>query len=360
MSQVDSVKLATLAAEFEDLCLEVAESLMQHQIYSGMQSIEQIGIQLVTGIRDEKQVAIPFTNSVLQKPSSTFNPVTDAIDFIPRKWKMRPWAVDLMFKLRDFNATFLQHYKSASRQIQESLDLTEFMLRMILKQLTEDLELAIWQGEYDPAAAAANLAEPLKVVDGFLKLTTDAIAAGDIVPVVTGAITSANAVDAFKAMYYGLTNKTKGTVSFTYASYTNVLAYIENYTQNNSANNIITSYIFQEWLSNQKNRNAQDLRNFELQTGNFLPMIPLPESAGNNFIVPVWGMGDTNRLIIESRHNGGVMKVGMGDENDTVNLDSFLDKPDRSLKVIMDGSIACQIACFEINSEVYYTANDVA
>lgn len=356
---MNAVEFAQLIAEFGDLCLEVNESLVQHQLYATMQSIEQLKIQLVTGIRDEKQVAMPFTKSILQKPSNTFNPVGGAVDFVPRKWKLRAWAVDLQFKLREFNETFLMHYKSASRDIRESMDLAQYMLRMLLMQLKEDIEMAIWQGEYDPAAAAANVAEPLEVVDGFLKLITDAIAAGDIAaPVVTGAITNVNAVTAFEDMYLALGNKNKARLSYTYASYENVIKFISNYIALNGANNSIIAYVFEKWLKNQSNASATAVRGFEMQSGDFLPMIPLPISGGSNMIVPVWGMGNSNRLIIESRHNGGVMQVGMGSENDLLNLNSAIDIPNRAFNVVMDGSIATQIACFDINGETYLTAND--
>lgn len=343
-----TVEFQELINEFGDFCLEVAPSLRQQMVYSSLQSVRQLGIELVTGIRDEMQVGTIFTKSVLQKgKQSTWNPVYGAVDFKPRKWKMRPWQVDLSFDMQSFNATFLQHYKSASRQSSASVPLVEFMLSMLLEQLTEDMETAIWLGQYDAGAPAANEAEPLKVVNGILRNILDLVDDGEIgTTVTTGVIDASTAVEAFNDMYNALTNKTKAAPSRIRCSYKSALFFIENYTALTGENNIVISSVMEMW------RRAEG----DISKISYLPLIPLPLSGGTCLITPVWGMGESTVLIAESLIKGGVIKVGMGDENDIMGLDS--QKNRRDLEIMMDGSISTQIMPTEINGEVFLAVND--
>ena len=84
----DSIKIDEVSTKFGDYCREVAPTLKQAQFYKGIDSIKQRGIVLETGIRDEMEYAIPFTNPVLKRriKGGTFNPTEGAMDFIPEKW----------------------------------------------------------------------------------------------------------------------------------------------------------------------------------------------------------------------------------------------------------------------------------
>ncbi len=346
---ITAVEFAGINAAFGQFALEIASELNEQQTYVSLQSVEELGINLVTGIRDEMQYAIPFTNSILQKGKQTsFNPVENVVDFIPRTWKMRPWEVNLSFDRRGFDQTFLQHYKSPSRSIEASDSLNEFCLTLLMQQLKEDMETAIWQGVYNPAPAALNVAEPLEVMNGFLELIRLAIISGDITaPVVTGAITVANAIDSFQNVYLGLSPKLQLQPSLLYASIGNVMKFMQNYTALNGENSVVIKYMFEQWLS-------------ETKKGNFaakVPAIPLPLSGGTCIIQPVWGMGDSDRLICATQtKNGGLMSVGMGDEKDLMGFS--VDKDHRNLDIMMDGAIACQIGLFELKNEVYISVND--
>lgn len=342
----NTVNFANLAANFGAYCLEVAPTLDQWQLYQSLQSIESLGIRLVTGIRDRMQFAIPYSKSVLQQGGGVFNPTNNAIDFVALEWQMRGWRVNTSFDETSFDATFLQHYKSASRSADSSIALVEFMLAMVIKKLKEDLEIAIWQGVYDPVKVA-NAAAPLKVLNGFLKLVADAIAAVTTVPIVTGAITNVNAVTAFTDMWKGLTDKTISLPSVTYASPRNVIKFVENYTAIGGENNLVINFVMQEWLK--ANGNIDNLK---------LPAIPLPVSGGLNMIVPVWGMGNSSRLITTSRINGGMMAVGMGDENDLARLKT--DNDHYNVDTMIDGSVSCNMGAFSIDGEQYTRVNDQA
>lgn len=346
---MNAVEFSDLIAAFGAYCLEVAPKLEEQQVYVGLQSVEKLGIPLITGVRDEKQYAIPFTRSILQKGRQlNFNPVANAVDFIPRKWKMRAWQVDLQFDRTSFDENFLQHYKSASRNIQSSNSLVQYCMALLMKRLKEDLELAIWQGVYNNAPAAANVAEPLEVVDGFLELIRLAILSGEITaPIVTGPITSLNAIDSYNAVWKGLDNKIKMRPSRTYSSIANVIKFVENYVNLNGDNNVVIKYIFDKWIAS--NGNISEIGQ--------LPPIPLPLSGGLNVIQGVWGMGNSNRLICKSEvNNSGLMAVGMGDEKDVMGLNT--QEFDRKLKMLIDGSISCQFGAFEIDGETYISVND--
>lgn len=338
------IKFSTLAASYGAYCLTVAEELTEAQIYKDLDSIKNLGIKLVEGIKDEHQYAIPFVKDVLQQGKGVFDGTSQAIDFVALKWKMRKARVNFSFIEDEFDGTFLQHYKSASVAAGSNMALAEYFLAMIVKKMKENTELAIWQGVYN-ATKTPGLAEPLKVVDGFLKLIADAIVASLTTPITTGAITNVNAVTAFTDMWKGLTDKTISLPSVTYASPRNVIKFIENYTAIGGENSLIIQMVMQNWI-----KASGDINKISL------PAIPLPVSGGLNMIVPVWGMGNSNRLITTSKANGGMMAVGMGDSGDLAKLKTDIDH--YNIDTMIDFSLSCNMGAFSVDGEKYTVVND--
>jgi hypothetical protein len=338
------IKFSTLAANYGAYCLTVADELTEAQLYKDLDSIKNLGIKLVEGIKDEHQYAIPFVKDVLQQGKGAFDGTSEAIDFVCLKWKMRKARVNHSFIEDEFDGTFLQHYKSASVASGSNISLSEYFLAMIIKKMKENTESAIWRGVYN-ATKIPGVAEPLKVVDGFLKLIADAIVALTTVPITTGAITNVNAVTAFTDMWKGLTDKTISLPSVTYASPRNVIKFVENYTAIGGENNLVINFVMNQWLKANGDINKMTL-----------PSIPLPVSGGLNMITPVWGMGTSNRLITTSRINGGMMAVGMGDSNDLAKLKTTIDH--YNIDTMIDFSISTNMGAFSIDGEHYTRVNE--
>ena len=340
------VNFNTLSSNYGAYCLTVAETLTEAQLFKDLDSIKSLGIKLVTGIKDEHQYAIPFVKDVLQQGKGVYDGTNQAIDFVALKWKMRKARVNFSFIEDEFDGTFLQHYKSASVASGSNIALAQYFLAMIIKKMKENLEKTIWQGVYN-AAKTPGVAEPLKVVDGFLKLIADAILAGPSVttPIITGAITNVNAITVFSDMWKGLTEKTKTIPSFTYASPNNVIKFVENYIALGGENTPVINYVMQKWVQANGDMNKMTL-----------PAIPLAISGGLNMITPVWGLSNSNRLITTSRANGGMMAVGMGDEGDLAKLKTDIDH--YNIDTMIDFSVSCNMGAFSVDGEKYTVVND--
>ncbi len=336
------INYTELNAAFGAFCLTVSQELKEMQIYANLQSVEEFGIRLVTGIRDREQFALPYVTDVLQQGTGDFNGVANVINFEALEWQMRAWCVNHEHNERSVYATFLQHYVSASRASGNTMELVQFMFAMILKKMRENLELAIWQGVYNPVKTAPNTAYPLRVVNGFLQLIVDDITALRTTPVATGAITTLNAVANFEEMYEALTPLTQQQPSVTFCSVANALKFIKNYIAINGSNDLIIASIMNEWNT--------------FKTTKKFPKIPLALSGGLNMIQPVWGMGTSNRLITTSMVNGGMMAVGMGEPGDLAKIKT--DEDIYKFRMAVDGSISCNMGAYELDGELYTVVND--
>lgn len=74
-----------------------------------------------------------------------------------------------------------------------------FILMKLGEKLMQEIEDAVWQGV--EAGSPADDDTLLELFDGFLQIIADAITATTITPVVTGTVTSSNAVDKFKLIW---------------------------------------------------------------------------------------------------------------------------------------------------------------
>lgn len=118
--------------------------------------------------------------------------------------KMAP----IEYKVNDFKSEYVivpSELRSSylGRMMSEGFDPREFpvqahFLEQHTQKMSEEMEIAIWEGVRNPLAAVD--APIIQKMDGFGVRINEAITAGNI-PVVTGVITTANIVDNLRAMY---------------------------------------------------------------------------------------------------------------------------------------------------------------
>jgi hypothetical protein len=152
------------------------------------------------GVKDELPLPTLEVGDLV-KPANdvTFQPTTNALTFGARILKVRAWKVDLLIVPNALEKTWLgQYYQKGSSNYK--IPFEQFVMNYIIAKINENIRLqSTYKGVYNAAGTT-----PLDVFNGWLKLIADEVTAGNIVPIVTGAITSVNVVDKLLAVHDGL------------------------------------------------------------------------------------------------------------------------------------------------------------
>jgi hypothetical protein len=302
--------VANLGAYFRDVTK--TRELMRNALI-GMTSMFSY-VELQDGIKDEVPL-VNLTSTTLVQPgnSKTFNPKADAMSFVPRMLKVRGWKVDLQIDPSELWRTYLasmQQLKKGSDPLQ--LLFEDVILDEITKRISNDLRMrAIFKGVYNATGTAAG-----DIFNGFLKLIADEITATNITPLVTGAITSANAHAKVVALYDDLGEE--------YKAMENVV--------------IVNPSIF-DWVARTENPlfNSGILSTPEgLKAGAFAEAIPI--RGTNALCVKEPGLGTSQRMICTQKGNL-VYGVDLISDESTIRV----QQNHRLLDLMVDGKGGVQI-----------------
>lgn len=348
---MSSVDFTALGAVLGDYHRAKAPQLIEKQVFAGMQSVRRLGINVEQGVKDEQEFVIPQIGDILQKGGGSWNPTNDAISFIPRRWKVRPYKADIVITPQDFQAKWLAEYLSPSRN-PYNFPLAQVMYNMILKKVAENLEQVIWNGVFNPAANPANAANVLAVNNGYKALIADAITALETTPVPTGAITAANAVDSLELMWLSLPDKLQQIPSVIYCSQSVANNYYKNY---RALHGDKPGYA--DLYLNTRNDGNLDVDKVRL--------MKLDLAGDNCYIMPVGQLTGSGRVIIESRPDGftspemlgpGFLGIGISAEQDLLTM--VIEYEKRDMNIMIDGAIGVQIATFRVAGENYVLVNN--
>lgn len=244
--------------------------------------------------------------------SKSFSAVSGAIDFKPRVLATKLNKVDLSVVPQEYESSYLG---MARRKGQDPTDwpFQAYVLQQIMNQLNQEMEHAIWQAE---AAASPSSSDYLReTFDGFLTIIADAIAATDLTPVTTGAITDSNAVASFRLLWKEL-----------------LAAYKE------SGVDFFCSYeIYDSYRIDYKEQYGQH-PNEEVISGTDYTGLRYELGGGKSFIIPVPGLEDSGRVVVTPRQN---LHFGVDAFED---FQSFnVEQDTRELKFWMDFRMGAQI-----------------
>ena len=157
--------------------------------------------QIMDDISDE----LPLPNmsiSDLVKPANDllFQPQDNAINVGARILKVRNWKVDLLIVPTVLEKTWLGAMKQKGSDPLKPMAFESFIFNYVVAKLHENIRLqALYKGVYNAAGAT-----PVAIFDGVITKLAAEILAGNINPVVTGAITEANVVDKLLLVYDAL------------------------------------------------------------------------------------------------------------------------------------------------------------
>jgi hypothetical protein len=148
-------------------------------------------------VKDEVPLpSLSITNIVKPADSVNFTPTANALAFGARILKARPMKVDLQIVPSDLEKTWLGTYRKRGSNAHD-LPFEAYIMNYIIEKAHEDVHLnAVYKGVFNGAGLT-----PGDTMDGFNTLIAAEIVAGNIVPVVTGAITALNVEDKLLLVY---------------------------------------------------------------------------------------------------------------------------------------------------------------
>ena len=193
--------------------------------------------------------------------------------------------------------------------------LERYTVENLLKKLNQEFENAVWQGDKKATALAEGDAMAI-TFDGFLKIIADAITATDLTPVTTGAITEANILANLKLMYAELSPELKAAGTDIFMSYANFDKYV-------AAMDAVHP--------------NSDAAYVELGAAGYNG-IRYRQGAGNTTIIPVAGMGTSDRILMIPREN---LHIGFDSMSDWSNFN--FEQQVRELLYWMDFKIGVTI-----------------
>lgn len=294
------------------------------QRFNRLQSFEHI--MVYDKIKDEMPLITPKIGNVLQKgETGRFNP-PKTFKFEANILKVKPWKVDFSLVPADHHQSYLARKEKPGSLFSQSWLFETYLTGMVVDSAADNIEYAIWQGQFDPALAADGVANPLTVSDGFLKLVADNAAKCNVA--VTGAITEANAVDAFRSVWKKVPYMVRGEGMKLYCSEPAWDCYKTNY---------------QERFGTLSYNDKYEKKHLDT-AGTLLE------------IVPIRAMGDSSRIIIDPMQ---ILTVGTDLGSDMQRLITRENVENRSISMIMDGKIGVGVAAWYANDTTkLLTIND--
>lgn len=281
------------------------------QVFSKLQSFDHVTV--FDKIKDRLPMITPTIGNVVQKgETGRFNPPKN-VTFEVNILEVQPWKVDMSIDPLSHHKSYLAKREAPGSLFTQSWIFEEYLTNMIVLAAKNDVEGAIWRGEFDPTVAADGVANPLVVCDGFLKIIADNIA--DLNVATTGAITLTNAVDAFEQVWDAVPYSIRQEGMKLYCSEPVWDKYKKNY------------------------RERFGMLPYNKEYNKFVL-----DSAGSKLeIVPIREMGNSQRLIIDAL---GVMTIGTDLGLDFQRLMTEADIKTRTINMIMDGKIGVGISAF--------------
>ncbi len=195
------------------------------QIITGFTAAQDLTI--LPGITNEVNLPKVSTSDFLKPYTGVFEK-TNAVGLSDRKLRVDVGQGDLVFEPEAYRREFLgQQLKPGGRNIPEE----QFIFDQLAERAAHSIdEHIVYFGEKAAVAANDTPAQKVKkITDGLGTIIAREITAGKLVPVVTGAITSSNAISKFEQVFKSLPAAVRGRGGVFYVSEDVYWKYFENY-----------------------------------------------------------------------------------------------------------------------------------
>jgi len=196
----------TTAAALQDYIRDFSDSLIS-KAYYGFASAPYL--TPIDGVKGQHiMTELVLGNLVHKYTTADFAPIAGRVDFKPRTLTVQKSKLELQFEPQAFEGTYLGMARQPGFN---SMDLPyeAYILMKVMEKKGQEIENAVWSGvNVTPDLGTHTLSQTM---NGFLKIVTDEITAGNITATAVsgGTLTASNIVDTIEAMYDGLPDSVK-------------------------------------------------------------------------------------------------------------------------------------------------------
>lgn len=238
------------------------------------------------GVKGKKALTkIKFVAGKAVSWAGAFSAASGALTMHPRQLEVVPIKRDLSFIPQEFEATYLGKFRRMGQNPGQDLPFEADILNTLLAGHAEELESAYWQG-VQAGSVTPGTTPMAQCFDGFLHIISDAITATTLsaVPTPGGAITTTNIIELLETMWDSLgAGYKEGPV-----------------------------HVFLSWANYQKYQQAyREAYGKYTAQGNNVTALDFSQNA---LLVPMPGMGTSNRIVMTPGENLCVGYDGLNDQ----------------------------------------------
>jgi len=297
------------AIAFQDYVRTYADDLFC-QLFYGFKTSDLA--QTFEGIKGEHIITqLEIGENLARRWGKDFAPVANAATFKPRKLKTVLNKVDFSIVPQQYEASYMGAWRKKG-QNPGDWPFSAYVMSKMMAKLMQEFEVAIWKGVEEASPSDGDFLR--QTFDGYLQIIVEALAAGDIDAVVTGAVNSGNIIASLRTMWASVLSQ-----------------YKENGTD------IFMSYeLYDVYRIAYKDAYKVDPAYIQITEAGYQGVL-YELGNGNTRIIPINGMSGSGRIIITPREN---LTIGIDSPADTM----FNVKDDiRELKFWMDFRMGAQI-----------------
>ena len=247
------------------------EKLLIRTMLAGLTAANDLTLD--QNIKGKKNLTKLTTASIMKPYSSTFSATDSSIGYSGRSLQTEIGKGELLIDVMEYRNTWLEQ-QMAPGVPKADLNAIPFAAdtwNQVMQKAADDLNLnTVWNGVHNAAGTQAK-----DIADGLHTIIKRAITTEGLVANVTGAITTATAVDQVEFMYKRHAAKYREMPMQMFVSYDTFDKYTENYRERFGRN--------------------MDYAGFTAQ--------PIAQSNGKCFLKPVLWMGNSSRIVCTPKAN---------------------------------------------------------
>lgn len=209
---------------YQDYANEFSRELMS-KFFIGFETADVATLH--AGLRTKKVLTEMIIGDLIQVWRKGFNPTSNAFKFVPREIDPKLVKVDLSFYVQELHDSYLGELARRKNASPDEYPFPQYLFERIITKMNEEKEFALWNGEISSSPADGDLLSA--VINGYQKICAAETAAGNLTPVVTGAITNSNAIESAEEVYKALSPATQRTALTAFVGYDHMLKLQKNY-----------------------------------------------------------------------------------------------------------------------------------
>lgn len=191
------------AASYQGFVREFAQDMVARSFYGNKTAAIATPH---SGVKGKKVLNILTLETLGRRWNKTFSPPANTLKITPRELVVERGKFEFEFVPQEFYDTYLGMFHRGTFSSTDDFPFASFIMQKIAEKKANEIENAWWRG--DKAGSPASTDPLMSVINGWLTLITDDLAAGTpkLTPVVTsgGSITTSNVIGLIESMYDAL------------------------------------------------------------------------------------------------------------------------------------------------------------